>query len=76
MVEDILNSPDDCDILEKVFNLTYVHKHNDALVSIKVQEFRSRYAKYVYYNCSCVVCEICHDYKRDREPSRVGSDFF
>ena len=39
-------------------------------MSIKVQEFRSRYAKYVYYNCSRVVCE-CHGYKRDREPSRV-----
>ena len=39
-------------------------------MSVKVQEFRSRYAKYVYYNCSRVVCE-CHGYKRDREPSRV-----
>ena len=39
-------------------------------MSIKVPEFRSRYAKYVYYNCSRVVCE-CHGYKRDREPSRV-----
>ena len=59
LVKEMLNSLDDCDILEKVINLTYVHKHNDALVSIKVQEFRSRYAKYVYYNCSRVVCE-CH----------------
>ena len=67
----MLNSLDDCDIAEKVINLTYVHKHNDALVSIKVQEFRSCYAKYVYYNCCRVVCEICHGYKRDREPSRV-----
>ena len=50
--------------------MTNVHEHNDILVSIKVQEFRSRYAKYVYYNCSRVVCE-CHGYKRDREPSRV-----
>ena len=58
-MEEILNSLDDCDIPEKVINLTYVHKHNDALVSIKVQEFRSRYAKYVYYNCCRVVCEIC-----------------
>ena len=67
----MLNSLDDCYIPEKVINLTYVHKHNDALVLIKVQEFRSRYAKYVYYNCCRVVCEICHGYKRDREPSRV-----
>ena len=50
--------------------MTNVHEHNDVLVSIKVPEFRSRYAKYVYYNCSRVVCE-CHGYKRDREPSRV-----
>ena len=55
---------------KKLINLTNVHEHNDVLVSIKVQEFRSRYAKYVYYNCSRVVCE-CHGYKRDREPSRV-----
>ena len=66
----MLDSLDNCDILEKVINLTEVHEHNDILVSIKVQEFRSCYAKYVYYNCSRVVCE-CHCYKRDREPSRV-----
>ena len=71
MVEDMLNSLGDCDIPEKFINLTYIHKHNNALVLIKVQEFRSRYAKYVYYNCCRVVCEICHGYKRDREPSRV-----
>ena len=60
------------DTLEKVINLTNLHEHNDvnALVSIIVQEFRSRYAQYVYHNCSRVVCE-CHGYKRDREPSRV-----
>ena len=44
----MLNSLDNCDILEKVINLTKVHEHNDVLVSIKVQEFRSCYAKYVY----------------------------
>ena len=55
----------------KSYQFDYVHKHNDALVSIKVQEFRSCYAKYVYYNCCRVVCEICHSYKRDCEPSRV-----
>ena len=55
----------------KSYQFDYVHKHNDALVSIKVQEFRSCYAKYVYYNCCRVVCEICHGYKRDCEPSRV-----
>ena len=40
------------------------------LVSIKVQQFRSRCAKSVYYNRTRAVCE-CHGYKRDREPSRV-----
>ena len=39
-------------------NMTYVHGH-DVPVSIKVQQFRSRNAKYVYYNCTRVLCE-CH----------------
>ena len=75
-VEDMFNNSDECDTLEKVNDLSNVHQHNDDM-SIKVQEFRSRYAKYAYYNCTRVVCE-CHDYKpgykrdrRDREPSRV-----
>ena len=51
-----LNSLDYCSVLEKVINLTNVLENN-VLVSIKVQEFRSRNAKYVYYNCSRVVCE-------------------
>ena len=50
--------------------MTNVHEHNDVTVSIKVQQFRSRYAKYVYYNCTRVLCEH-HVYKGDREPSRV-----
>ena len=54
--------------------MTNVHEHNDVLVSIKVQEFRSRYAKYVYYKCSSVLCE-CHGDKRDCEPSRVPVNF-
>ena len=49
---------------------TNVHEHNDITVSIKVQQFRSRRAKSVYYNRTRVVCE-CHGYTRDREPSRV-----
>ena len=48
LVEDMLNSLDDCDTLEKVINLTKVHEHNDVLMSTKVQEFRSRHAKYIY----------------------------
>jgi len=70
LVEDMMNTLHDCDLLEKVVNMTYnVHEHN-VTVSIKVQQFRSRYAKYVYYNCTRVLCE-CHGKKRDREPSRV-----
>ena len=69
-VEDMMNTLDDCDIQEKVVNMTYVHEHNDVTVSIKVQQFRSRCATSVYYNRTRAVCE-CHGYKRDREPSRV-----
>ena len=64
------NTLDDCDLLEKVVNMTNVHEHNEVTVSTKLQQFRSRYAKFVYYNCTCVLCE-CHSYKRDCEPSRV-----
>ena len=70
LVEDMMNTLDDCDLLEKVVNMTSVHEHNDVTVSIKVQQFRSRCATSVYYNRTRVVCE-CHGYKRDREPSRV-----
>ena len=53
----MMNTLDDCDILEKVVNMTNVHEHNDFTVSIKVQQFRSRCAKSVYYNRTRVVCE-------------------
>ena len=66
----MMNTLDDCDLLEKVVNMANVHEHNDFTVSIKVQQFRSRCAKSVYCNRTRVVCE-CHGYKRDREPSRV-----
>ena len=62
LVEDMINTLDDCDLLEKVVNMTNVHEHNDVTVSIKVQQLRSRYAKYVYYNCTRVLCE-CHGNK-------------
>ena len=65
-----MNTLDDCDLPEKVVNMTNVHEHNDFTVSIKVQQFRSRCAKSVFYNRTRIVCE-CHGYKRDREPSRV-----
>ena len=70
LVEDMINTLDDCDLLEKVVIMTNVLEHNDVTVSIKVQQFRCRYAKYVYYNCTRVLCE-CHGYKRHREPSRI-----
>ena len=66
----MMNTLDDCDLPEKVVNMTNVHEHNDFTVSIKVQQFRSRCAKSVFYNRTRIVCE-CHGYKRDREPSRV-----
>jgi len=48
----LINTLDDCDLLEKVVNITNVHEHNDVIVSIKVQQSRSCYAKYVYCNCT------------------------
>ena len=69
-VEHMMNTLADYDLLEKVVNMTNVHEHNDFTVSIKVQQFRSRCAKSVYYNRTRVVWE-CHVYKRDREPSGV-----
>ena len=66
----MMNTLDDCDLLEKVVNMTNVHEHNDVTVLIKVQQFRSCYAMYVYYNYTCVLCE-CHGYRRDCESSRV-----
>ena len=33
LVEDMMNTLDDCDLLEKVFNMTYVHEHNDFTVN-------------------------------------------
>ena len=66
----MMNTLDDCDLLEKVVNMTDVHEHNDFTVSIKVQQFRSPSEKSVYYNRIRVVWE-CHGSKRDREPSGV-----
>ena len=66
----MMNTLDDCDLLEKVVNMTNVQIHNDVTVSIKVRQFRSRCAKYVYYDCTRVVYE-CHGHKRDHEPGRV-----
>ena len=45
-----VNTLADCDLLEKVVNVANEHEHDDVTVSIKEQQFRSCYAKYVYYN--------------------------
>ena len=60
-VDDMMNTLDDCDLLEKVVNMTNVHEQNDVIVSIKAQQFRSCYAVYVCYNCTRILCE-CHGY--------------
>ena len=59
LVEDMINTLDDCDLPEKVVNMTNLQEHIDVTVSIKVQQFRSRHEKYVYYNYTRVLCE-CH----------------
>ena len=57
MVQAIVNTLDDCNLLEKVVNRTIVHIKHNVIVSIKVQQFRSRYTKFVYYNRTRVGCE-------------------
>ena len=47
--------------------MTNVREHNDVTVSIKVQQFRYRYAKYVYHNCIRVLFE-CHGKKKVKPP--------
>ena len=58
----MMNTLDDCDLLEKVVNMTNV--------SIKVKQFRFRCLNYVYHNCTHVVCD-CLGYKRNHESSEV-----
>ena len=55
IVQAIVRTLDDCDLQEKVVNMTNVHEHNDVTGSIKVQQFRSRCAKSVYY----IVLVLC-----------------
>ena len=51
------NTLDDCDLLQNVVSMTNVHEHNDVPMSIKVLQFRSRSAMYVYYDCARNLCE-------------------
>ena len=69
MLQHTENCFQNCNVLEKVINFAHVHEYNDMPVSIKVEEVRSRHAKYVY-GYSRLECRS-HEYKRDREPSRV-----
>lgn len=52
LVQDVMNTLDDCDLLEKFSNMTNVHEHIDG------KKFRSRDA---YYNCTRVLCE-CYSF--------------
>ena len=54
--EDMISTLNDCDLLEKVVDMINVHEHSDVTVSIKVQQFRSRYAKYIYIIIVLVFC--------------------
>ena len=63
------NCLQNCNVLEKGNNFVHVREYNDLPVSIKVEEVRSRYAKYVY-GYRRVECRS-HEYNRDREPTRV-----
>ena len=62
------NCLQNCNVLEKGNNFAHV-RECDMPVSIKVEEVRSRYAKYVY-GYRRLECRS-HEHKRDREPSRV-----
>lgn len=45
---DTVNALDDYHILEKAINFTNVRGNNGVLVTIKLEKFRSRYAKYMW----------------------------
>ena len=65
-----LNGLEECNILDKVIYQTNVHKHNDAMVTIKVQEFGS------YYTNTCIISVIVLHvnatvFGRTREPDRT-----
>ena len=56
LLQHTVNCFQSCDVLERVINFAHVHEYNDMPVSIKVEELRSRYAKYVYDNYSRLEC--------------------
>jgi hypothetical protein len=62
--EAVLNTFDDCDISEKAEHLCVILYDNKE----SIKDCRSRYAKFVYYNCVRYSCHV----RRDREPSRIG----
>ena len=65
LVEHMITILDDCYLLGNVVDIRNVP------LSITVQQIKSRYAKYVYYSCTTVLCESNVGCKRDREPTRV-----
>ena len=69
-VQTFSNGIGECHKFDNTLYLCNTSNNNDIIVTINVQKSRSRYAKYLYYNCARVVCE-CHRYKRDREQSRI-----
>ena len=55
IVEKLSDSLANCCILEKTIDFCNVSNYNSCVVAIKVQKFRSRYSKYLYYNIRIVV---------------------
>ena len=55
LVEDIMNTLDDCDLLEKVVNMTNVHEHNDVTDSVNksatIQIFSCKVCILYFYLC-------------------------
>ena len=62
LVEDMINTLDDCDLLEKVVIMTNVLEHNDVTVSINVQQFRC--AIYGHRYSVRFSCQALQQYKR------------
>ena len=52
----MMNTVDDCELLEEVVNMTNVRELN-VTVSIKIQQLLSRCAKYLYYDCTRDLCK-------------------
>ena len=69
IVQNFSHILDDCYVFDKDF--CNVNICNNVVVSIKVQKCRSRYEKYIYYNCTRVVCK-CHSNKIGDENKEIN----